>query len=1063
VLRFRVLGRLEVLDGEAAGETPVAVSQGKQSVLLAALLLRANQLVSVEQLIDWLWEREPPSEPRRALQVCVARLRRVLADDPAAAVLTTRPGGYLIQASPATLDLLRVRELLAPASGAPAADPAAESARLAEALSLWQHPALPDVPSDALQRDEIGRLNEEWAHTVERRIDADLLLGRHRELVAELAGLVARFPLRERFWAQLMTALYRSGRQADALAQYERLRRQLADDLGLDPGSDLQQLHKQILTGDLAVDPTAAAAPGPAAPARPPVPAQLPTDLASFTGRAAELDRLLALPGGPAAAVAVGVVDGMAGVGKTALAVHAAHRLAGRFPDGQLFLDLHGFTHAAAPVEPADALDRLLRSLGVPGEQIPAHLDDRAALLRSRLAGTRTLIVLDDAAGEAQVRPLLPGAPGCLVLVTSRRRLTGLDDAHPVPLDLLPAADAAALFSHAAGAGRVGAESLAAVAEVVDLCGRLPLAIRIAAARLRARPAWTVAHVADRLRAHQSRLDELDAGQRSVTAALDLSYRHLTDDQKRLYRLLGAHPGTDIEPHAAAALAGVTGAAAARLLDDLVDCHLLGEPSPGRYQFHDLTRAHASADEETEPDRQAALARLFDHYAGTASAAMDLVYPYEADQRPRPPAPVRPPAAVDSPAAAEAWLDLELENLLAAAAAGRPDHTLHQSATLHRHLRTRARYNQAEALHQRALAAARDTGDGGAEVTALTCLGDVHRLRGRYGPAVDCYRQALDIARSAGHRRGELGARSGLGWVETMQGRYEPAVGNYLQALEIAREIGHRGGEVDVLNGLGNVNIMHDRYDPAADCLGRALEIARSIGHRVGELTALVGLGWVHGFRGRYDAAIEDYERALEIARRVGHRGGEVDALTGLGYAHRAQRRYGPAADSYRQVLVIARQIGNRAGELAGLIGLGDADRARGRYGPAADRYREVLGIARAAGDRNLQFEAHHGIGHVHHATGRPDEALRCHQQALELARDLGQPSDQARAHDGLAHAQEALGQPELARQHWLHTLDILATLGTDHTFDEHVTAATIRAHLAGLDRDRSLSPVSGR
>jgi DNA-binding SARP family transcriptional activator len=1049
VLGFQVLGRLRVVDGDA----PVALPQGKLSVLLAGLLLRVNQVVSAEQLVDWLWGADQPADPRRALNVCVARLRQVLGEA-GSAVIVTHSGGYCAAGSADTVDLLRVRELLEKAKAARGGDPAVESACLAAALAQWEHPILREIPSDAMHRDETSRIDAEWTYVVERRVDVDLALGRHTELLVELAGLVAAFPLRERFCAQLMTALYRSGRQAEALVEYERLRLRLAEELGADPAPELRELRQQILDADPALDIPAAGG-VPAAPPAPAAPAQLPADLASFIGRVAELDTLGELPDAEGAAARVAVIDGMAGIGKTALAVHVAYRLAGQFPDGQLFLDLHGFTLGVTAVQPADALDRMLRSLGVPGGQIPAHLDDRAALFRGRLAATRTLIVLDNAATEAQVRPLLPAASGCLVLVTSRRRLTGLDDAHTVSLDLLPPADAAALFARAAGADRLAGEPAGAVAEVVDLCGRLPLAVRIAAARLRSRPAWTVGHLVQRLRAHRHRLDELDAGQRSVTAALDLSYRHLTGEQRRLYQLLGLHPGTEFDGHAAAALADVAPAPAGRLLDELLDIHLLAEPSPGRYRFHDLTRAHAVATAGTVPaaDRQAALTRLLDHYADTASAAMDLVYPYEADQRPHRPRSGTAVLALDTPAQAEAWLDTELDNLLAAAAGGWRRHTLHQAATLHRHLRTRACYGRAEALHEHAVCAGRAVGDRCGELTALTNLGDVHRLRSRYGRAAECYRQALETARDIGHRGGELLALAGLGWVDAIQYRHEPATDNYLRALGIARETGHRSGELDVLIGLGNTHIMVNEYGPAADWFVQALEAARRIGHRIGEQSALVGLGWVDATQGRYVPAADRYRHALGIARELGNPGGEAHALTGLGHVHRAMADFGAAAECYGRVLVIAREIGDRTGELAALAGLGQVDRARGRHGPAADWYEQALDLARAAGDRNWQFEALHGMGHLCHAAGQPEAALHRHQQALELACDLNHPADQARAHDGLAHAHRALGQYEQAREHWLRTVDILTVLSTDHTFDEQVTAATVRTQLADLDR----------
>lgn len=371
-------------------------------------------------------------------------------------------------------------------------------------------------------------------------------------------------------------------------------------------------------------------------------PRQLPLDTTSFTGRASEVDRLLALvsDSGSGSAVVISAIDGMAGIGKTALAVRVGHQLAKRFPDGQVFIDLHGFTGAVAPVEPADALDRLLRTLGVPGERIPAGLDDRAGLWRSLLADRRLLIVLDNAATEAQVAPLLPGVPGCLVLVTSRNRLAGLEATQVVSLDTLPVADAVILFARIADEDQLATESRSLVLEAVQLCGRLPLAIGIAAARLRRHRAWTVADLVARLHDADQRLAELADGARSVAAALAVSYEHLSPGQQHLYRLLGLHPGPDIDTYAAAALANTTAGDAGRLLDNLLDAHLLVEPATDRYVLHDLVRAHAAstaATTDTEPDRRAAVGRLLDHYRHTAAAAMDVAHPYECIRRPRVP------------------------------------------------------------------------------------------------------------------------------------------------------------------------------------------------------------------------------------------------------------------------------------------------------------------------------------------------------------------------------------------------------------------------------------------
>ncbi|MEV0382041.1 tetratricopeptide repeat protein [Nonomuraea sp. NPDC050643] len=811
-----------------------------------------------------------------------------------------------------------------------------------------------------------------------------------------------------------MSALLRSWRERALLTQEElaeraglnvrTVRRLESGELRRPRGTSIRLLAQALELDDaeLSLLTRAGSAPPPGArPARP-VPRQLPADVAAFVGRARELALL-----GDAATVVITAFDGMAGVGKTALAVHAAHRLAPRFPDGDLFVDLHGYTQGMAPSDPSDTLARVLGLLGVPGESIPQHADDRAALYRSVLAGRRMLIVLDNAADEAQVRPLLPGTSGCLVLVTSRRRLIGLDDARTVSVDVLPLADAIALFTQTAGAERVAGAARDEPAEVVRRCGLLPLAIRLAAARLKDHPAWSVGHLLERLEEHRRRLGELQAGQRSVTAALDLSYRELGEAERRAYRLLGLHAGADIAPDAAAALLDITAARASALLDQLMEAHLLQEPAPGRFRLHDLIRAHAAATaagEEPEADRRAALTRLLDHYCRAASAAMDELYPYEADLRPSlggAPAPAMTDAA--------GWLEAELANLLAlaqyAAEHGFPAHVQHLSATLHRCLFTRGRYAEAESLHVRALSAAAD-------------------------------------------RTGEMEAYIGLGWIRYVQSRYKEAMEDTLTALDLARAVGHRSGELRALNGLGMICSVQGEFARAAEYLARTLDIARAIGHRSGELDALISSGNIHRVMGQYERADENLARGLELARTIGHRTGEVRALLGLGHLRLGRDEHEPATARFTQALSLAQAAGHRLGELDSLHALGSLHRLHGRYEQARDCYQQVLDLAREIGNRNWQFEAIHGMGRLWHDSGDYEQALDSHHEALTLASELGQPGDQTRAHDGLAHAHAALGRHERARHHWTQALTILASLGTDHTDERGVDVENIRAHL---------------
>ncbi|HVQ94619.1 MAG TPA: tetratricopeptide repeat protein [Mycobacteriales bacterium] len=771
--------------------------------------------------------------------------------------------------------------------------------------------------------------------------------------------------------------------------------------------------------------------------------AELPADLVEFTGRSELLDRAA---GGDDPLV-ISALDGMAGVGKTTLAVRLAHRLADRgVVDRVLFVNLRGYDPDSPPANPAAVLESFLRRLGVPGERVPSGLDRRAALYREVLAGTRTLILLDNAASSEQVSPLLPAVPGCPVVITSRVALADLPGARQLWLPPFTPAEALDLLRRIAGAGRVDADP-ATAARVAELLGHLPLALAVIGCHLRDHPDWVLADYPPALTALA-----LEGG---VRAALALSDAGLAPAPRRLLRVLALHPGADIDRCAAAALADQDLATTAAQLAALTAANLLQEKTPGRYDFHDLVRAYAIERANLDHPHShlaAALDRLFVHYGHTAALAMDAAYRYEASQRPVPPPAATPAPDVGAPAAAEAWLDAELDNLLATAAAapdhGRPEHTVRQSAVLHRHLRTRGRYADAISLHQHVLRLTRAGGDRSAEQRVLSLLGDVHYMRGRYDAAAESYQRALTIARDIGDRNGEQNALNGLGGVGYMQGRYGPAAESYQQALVIARDRGDRTAEQNALNGLGWVHHVQGRRRLAIGYYEQGLAIARETGNPNGEQNALNGLGGVYQADGRHEQAGRCYEQVLRSARATGNRLGQQNALTGLGHSRYAQGRYDEAADLFGQVLRIAQDTGNRIGEALALTGLSHVRYQRGEYGPAIRQYEQVLAIAQAGGYRNVEFEAYAGLGRCHTATGDYDEALRCHQIALELATELGQPDDQARAHDGLAHVQQGLGQPESARAHWRQALDLMTGHDLDHTYDPQVTAAAIRAHL---------------
>jgi tetratricopeptide (TPR) repeat protein len=687
-----------------------------------------------------------------------------------------------------------------------------------------------------------------------------------------------------------MLALYRCGRQADALNHYEAVRALLADELGTDPSPPLQQLHQQIITADPGLDlETAASRPAGAA-----APRQLPRDLDDFTGRGTELDRLLkSVPilDGMNTAVVISAIDGMAGIGKTTLAIHAAHKLAGRYPDAHFYLDLHAHTIGQEPTDPTVALGTLLRSLGVPGERIPETLEERAALWRGELDDYRALVVLDNAASAAQVRPLLPGNPHCLVLITSRHRLTDLESAHTISVDALPVEDAVALFARVLDDDRalVAAES---VREVVRLCGHLPLAIRIAAARLRSRPTWTIDRLIDRLRVGQQRLTELAVGDRSVAAVFGLSYRHLTAGQQRLFRLLGLHPGTEFDTYAAAALADVELDTAERLLEDLLDAHLVQQPTAARYRFHDLLHDYAvkrSADDVTETDRHAAKTRLLDYYRHAASLASDALVPQEKHLRPMTASNAAMPCFVDYDHAL-AWLDVERLNLLACATYatrhGRPAYACDLSAILWRYFDLRGHNADALSMNSQVLAVIADTGDRHLEGVVRGNLGIANLGIGRSAEAGVELRQALVLSRETGDRILEGRMLGNLGLVSWRLGRYEEGLAYLQQTLAFAQESGDISLEGRALHKLGVVLERLGRYDEALAHLESTLAVARDTGDRILEAEGYNGLGMVALSVNDPVQSLAHHQRALALARENGNHHQSALAHNGIGLAY---------------------------------------------------------------------------------------------------------------------------------------------------------------------------------
>ncbi|KAA2256353.1 tetratricopeptide repeat protein [Solihabitans fulvus] len=907
-MEFRILGSVEV--SGTAGTARLAGS--RQLTLLSTLLLHANHVVPVDQLTDALWHDAPPANAAAALRTYVFRLRRVLAaTEPGADRRITFTAGYRLRTEAGELDLEVFRDHVRRARAADRPSDAAEEFR--SALALWRGPACGGVASRQV-RTRAARLEEERLTALEARIDTDLALGRHAELVPELRDLVAAHRFRERLHGDLILALHGSGRRAEALHAFRTVQQTLVEELGVDPGTQLRELHQRILRRD----PELTASPS----ADPPLRRNdLPHDIIDFTGRDTDLAGLLAvLPEDDAsgAAVVIQAIDGMAGIGKTALAIHAAHHLAGRYPDAQLFIDLHGHTPDHRATEPVTALDALLRAVGVPGSRIPQDLDERSALWRSELAERKALVVLDNAATAAQVRPLLLGASGCLVLVTSRRRLSDLDAASVVSLDVLPVDDATDLFARVVGHDRAAAEP-EQVRAVVALCGQLPLAIRIAAARLRNRPAWTVAHLAHRLSERRQRLTELTIEDSGVTTAFELSYHQLTAEQRRLFRLLGLVPGADFDACVAAALTGTGQEDAERLLEELVDMHLLQQDIPGRYRFHDLLRQHAAdcADrDEPEQGRTDALRLAFEWCLHSASAADRAL-----TMRPRrrfvqlaPPRGACPPMAFASRDRALDWCEVERANLVAAIgrAAELDEHeTVGKLALLlSGFFNLRKHWDDWISTHGLALTAFRRLGDREREALVLGKLGIAYEDLRQFDRALDCLGQAKDIARATGDRWTEGATLVNLGRLYHGLGQVDQALDHHRLALVACRETNDVHGEAATLNNIGDCLRELRRYPEAVDYLHQALTLARDTDNRYIEGFALHNLGEAHHHLRRFPEAVGYLRRALDVFRQSDNRYLEAFSLHILGAVLRATGRQDSAREAWLKAVTIFEDLG---------------------------------------------------------------------------------------------------------------------------------------------------------
>ncbi|MEV6170896.1 BTAD domain-containing putative transcriptional regulator [Streptomyces sp. NPDC051954] len=924
-LRFAVLGRVRAW----RGATELNLGSPQQRVVLAALLLRRGRPVTVAELVDAIWGDEPPTAAVSVLRTYVSRLRKTLNPGPDAArspeahespqPVVSVTDGYLVRLPDGSLDLDVFEQRVARAQKRRAEGELPAATKLLHtALDEWEGAPLAGLPGP-LAEVERSRLAEERLSTLETCLEIDVELGRLSEVIPTLITLTSEHPLREQLSRLLMLALYRSGRQAEALAAYRRTRSTLVAELGVEPGGSLRELHHRILAADASLEPLApereAAPQEPEAVSHTATPAQLPADLPVFTGRQDELRQVLSLAPDSVTPPSLTVISGMAGIGKTTLAVHWAHRVAHHYPDGQLYINLRGFDPTGAVVSSAKAVRTFLNALGVPPEAIPASLDAQAALYRSLLAGRRMLVLLDNARDAEQIRPLLPGSPGCLTIVTSRSQLTGLiagEGAQPLTLSPMTTAE-----SHGFLARRVGAAWLAAEPEVaneiVEFCGRLPLALAIVAARAATNPGFALGTVARELRESQGNLDALTGGDPTsdVRTVFSWSYDALSAPAARLFRLLGLHSGPDISAPAAAALAGLPRRETRGLLAEITRLSLLNEYAPGRYALHDLLRVYAAeraaAEEQHERDRT--VERLLCWYLHATDAVYAQLTPR---RRPLPLEPLPPqvePMTFDSRDQALQWCERERPNFVA---------TVHQAAASHRP-------------------------DLAWRLTVA--LWGFYSLHGTLQDWLNTARTCLECARESGNRRGEAWSLNEVAVALIAVRRSDEAIEYLREAKELYRQLGDTYGSSRVVNSLGVAYLQSGQNDEAVDHLDRALALSRACGDEWAEGIALSQLGDAFRRLGRFDEAIHHLRNGLTIVHATGYRWIEAVTLDSLGVALHRRQRHDEAIECYHEALEILRDVGNSWGEGDTLGHLGDVLLDAGRPDAARARWREAVAV----------------------------------------------------------------------------------------------------------------------
>ncbi|GAA3567096.1 BTAD domain-containing putative transcriptional regulator [Nonomuraea rosea] len=990
-MEFRILGPLEVV----ANGRRLDLGGARQQTVLALLLLNEGRAVTIARLTETIYEDAPPTTSRAQIQICISALRRLFAAQGRPDIIVTQSHAYVARVPAEEFDASHFDGLVRQARLERREGKAEQSVeRYREALALWRGPALEGIDSRVLQA-AASRMNEDRVAACEDCIDLELELGHHHELVGELTALVSEHPLRERLRGQLMLALYRSGRQAEALQAYRDARSTMIEELGIEPNERLQQLEHAILSSNPDLDPPAAPVQLTAEPriAEPQtgVPRLLPTDIADFTGRTRQLDEimrhLVVADGGRVGyAVPIVALAGKPGIGKSAISVHAAHRVVEHYPDGQLYADLHG--GSARPVGPMQVLERFLRALGVTGTAVPDGLEERAELYRALLADRRMLVVLDDVSTESQILPLLPGSVDSAVILSSRSRLAGLSGAVHVDVDVFDSGQSLELLSRIAGTDRIRAEPVASAA-LADLCGHLPLALRIAGARLSARPHWSVEQLVERLEDETRRLDELKHGEMGIRASISLTYDSLGDDTRRLFRRLAIVDSDVFSPWLSAALLDQPIGEAADLLDDLADTQLIETTGGGRgahvqYRFHDLLRVYARerlASEEPAGDRAAALARVLGGLLSMVEAARRR----EHEDR------------IMIPGATATWSlpDTLIDRLVAVPAAWFE----------------RERSMLVSGIRQAAQA-------GLAEISWGLALGAATFFQSRV--YLDDWRETMRIALTAARQDGDLRGQAAMlyssGALATAEHRFDAARADFHAAVELFIQVGDERALASVLANRGHLDLVTGRLDDAAAFFERALELSRSSRAHSATIYALHNLAQVKLLRNDPQGAKELLRNAMELAENEGGARLRAQVLFRLGQTHLQAGELRQALDPLQEALAAIQEIGDSTGEAYILHCMGLARLRLGDLAEAGDDLRHALLLAGTTSERLAKGRVLNALAELALAEGDPATAVTTSEQALALFATVGVPFDEALALALLSDAHTGLGDADAAR-----------------------------------------------